>query len=457
MKYTKYITACALIFTMTACNYLDLVPKGKSVIETVEDYDGLIEPFSPSYDINNLTYFPQEAIHFKLDDILNYTTPLMSVQFLWDEDYDRAKLIQSDKLYNDIYRRIAKLNILLDGIDDAKGSDAVRVKAIAQARLLRAFNYFYLVNIYAKAYDPATAATDRGIILRTDFNMESTPGQSTVKEVYDQIQSDIDASLANLPDKRENIYRPGKAMGYAMKAKVHLFRGELQQAIDAAKRVLDYDVALWDLETYADAKLQNPFVVVNHDMPECLYHGNGISQFSPDLTHVIKEVVDLYTPKDLRLELFLKTSRPHPSVEPGSLCFGSYNKVRWNISGIRLSEVYLIIAECYARMGNATEAVKWINDLREYRFREGEVLPVSANDAAGARQLVVNERRMELIMTINTFFDMKRYTVIPEYRKTLTKTIRGKEYKLEPNSHLYIQPFSIEAMESNPNLIQNSK
>lgn len=457
MKYTKYIASCTLLLVMSACNYLDLVPKGKSVIETVEDYDGLIESFSPSYDINNLTYFPKEAIHYKLDDVLNYKTPLSSAQFLWNEDYDRAKLIQSDKLYNEIYKRIAKLNILLDGIDDAKGSDAVRVKAIAQARLLRAFNYFYLVNIYAKAYDPATASTDRAIILRTDFNMESTPGQSTVKEVYDQIQQDIDASLDNLPDKRENIYRPGKAMGYAMKAKVHLFKGELQQAIDAAKMVLNYDVALWDLESYADAKLQNPMVVVNHDMPECLFHGNGSSQFSPDLTHVIKEVVDLFDTKDLRLQLFLKTSRPHPSVEPGSLCFGTYNKVRWNMSGIRLSEVYLIIAECYARMGDANEAVKWINELRKYRFREGDLVTVSAKDAAEARQLVVNERRMELIMTINTFFDMKRYTTIPEYRKTLTKTVRGVEYKLDPNSHLYIMPFSIEAMESNKNLIQNSK
>ncbi|MGL5919225.1 MAG: RagB/SusD family nutrient uptake outer membrane protein, partial [Bacteroidales bacterium] len=135
----------------------------------------------------------------------------------------------------------------------------------------------------------------------------------------------------------------------------------------------------------------------------------------------------------------------------------TYNKVRWNMSGIRLSEVYLIIAECYARMGNTAETVKWINALREYRFRSGEVVNVSAKDAAEARQLVIDERRMELIMTINTFFDMKRYTTIPEYRKTLTKTIRGVEYKLEPNSHLYTMPFSIEVMESNPNMIQNSK
>ncbi|MGL5318261.1 MAG: RagB/SusD family nutrient uptake outer membrane protein [Bacteroidales bacterium] len=457
MKYTKYISACALLLTMNACNYLDLVPKGQSVIETVEDYNGLIESFSPNYDINNLVFFPQEAIHYKLDEVLSYKTPLASAQFLWDDEFDRAKYIQTDDLYNDLYKRIAKLNILLDGIDDAKGPDALREKSKAQARILRAYNYFFLVNIYAKAYDPATAATDRGIILRKDFNMESIPGQSTVKEVYDFIQKDIEEAIEGLPEKRENIYRPGKALAYALKAKVHLFKGELQQALDAALAVGQYDVALWDLETYADAKLQNPMVVINHDMPECLMHGNGSSSFSPDLTHVIKEVVDLYSPSDLRYQLFLKTSRPHPSVEQGSLCFGTYNKVRWNISGMRLSEVYLIIAECYARMGNASEAVKWINELRQYRFRAGQVVTVSAQNAAEARQLVINERRMELVLSINSFFDMKRYTVIPEYRKTLTKTIRGVEYSLSPDSHMYIMPFSIEAMESNPNLIQNSK
>ncbi|MGL4327328.1 MAG: RagB/SusD family nutrient uptake outer membrane protein, partial [Tannerellaceae bacterium] len=59
--------------------------------------------------------------------------------------------------------------------------------------------------------------------------------------------------------------------------------------------------------------------------------------------------------------------------------------------------------------------------------------------------------------TNNSFFDMKRYTVIPEYRRALTKVVNGVELTLDPDSHLYVIPFSIEALESNPNLIQNSK
>lgn len=457
MKFVKYILTGAVVIGSTACNYLDIIPKGDSIIETVEDYNGLIETFKPSYYVDNFMYLPEEAIHYKMDEVLSYKYQILSASFLWDESFDRSKIIEIDNLYNDVYKRIAQFNILLDGIDEAKGSDALRIKAKAQARLLRAFSYFHLVNVYAKAYDPATAASDRAIVLRKEFNMEDIPGQSTVQEVYDFIQQDIEASINDLPVKRENVYRPGKAMGYALKAKVHLYKGELQAALDAALKVMDYDVALWDLESYADAKLQNPMVNIDMDMPECIFHAHGTSEMSPDMTHVIKDVVDLFDEKDLRKQLFLLTARAHPSVEPGSLCFGTYNKVKWNSAGIRLSEVYLIIAECYARMGNVSETVNWLNALREYRFRAGEMVPVEAKEAAEARQMVINERRMELILTSNTFFDAKRYTVIPEYRRTLTKTIRDVEYKLEPNSHLYILPFSIEAMESNPNLIQNSK
>lgn len=457
MKITKYFAIVAFVVGMNSCNYLDIIPKGQSVIESTEDFNGLLESFKPAYGMDNYLYIPEEAIHYKADEVLNYKFPVFSASFLWDESYDRAKMIVSDDLYNTAYSRIAHYNIILDGIDDSKGPKELKIRTKAQARVLRALNYFHLVNTYAKPYDPATAATDRGIVLRKEFNMEDIPGQSTIQEVYDLMLEDVNTAIPDLPAKRENIYRPGKAFGYAMKSKIHLYKGELQESLNAALEVLKYDVGLWDLESYAEAKKANPFTNVDMDMPECLLFGYGTGPFAPEMTHIIKDVVDLFSANDLRKKLFLQNNMAHPAVEPGSLCFGTYNCVKWNLGGIRLSEVYLIIAECYARMGDKDNAVKWINELRKYRFYKDQVVDVTAKDAAEARQLVVNERRMELMLTCNTFFDMKRYTVIPEYRKTLTKTFKGKEYKLEPNSHLYIIPFSIEAMESNKNLIQNSK
>ena len=41
---------------------------------------------------------------------------------------------------------------------------------------------------------------------------------------------------------------------------------------------------------------------------------------------------------------------PRPTAETGAIMFGSTN-VKWNPGGMRLSEVYLMIAECYAKKG----------------------------------------------------------------------------------------------------------
>lgn len=456
MKIKNILAICSLSVLFAGCGYLDVVPKGEAVIETVEDYVGLIEELSPNYPTGNFNFLPEELIHYNMDDVLNYKFPLMSANYLWDAEYDRAKFIERDDFYNQTYKRIAKLNILLDGIDDAKGSDVLRIKGKAQAHILRAYNYFVLVNVFAKPYAKATAATDRAIIVRDEFNMESTPDQSTVQDVYDFIQSDIETALSDLPEQKDNPYRPGKALGYALKAKVHLYKGELDDAIEASKKVFDYKVGLWDLEQYDNDKQGNPMFVVDFNMPECLLHLNGNNSMDPEPIHITKELASLFDEKDLRKSLFLFRN-PHPMAEKGSLCFGTYSKVRWNVAGMRLSEVYLILAECYARKGMVKEALDYVNELRQYRFRAEDFEPLEAANAIEARQIVIDERRRELMLTNNSFFDMKRYTVIPEYRRTLTKVVNGVELSIDPDSHLYVIPFSIEALESNPNLIQNSK
>ena len=67
---------------------------------------------------------------------------------------------------------------------------------IAQAKAMRAYNYFFLVNTFAKPYNPSTAATDNGIIIRTKFDLEEVGKQYSVADTYAFILKDLDEAVA---------------------------------------------------------------------------------------------------------------------------------------------------------------------------------------------------------------------------------------------------------------------
>lgn len=124
---------------------------------------------------------------------------------------------------------------------------------------------------------------------------------------------------------------------------------------------------------------------------------------------------------------------------------------------MRLSEVYLMLAECYARKGNTADlskAMGYMETLRACRMVPGRYQPFAPTDAEEALRLVREERKRELFLTCNGFFDLRRFAT--EFNETQTRVIEGKTYTLSPASHLLTYPFPLKAMQTS-NLIQNSK
>lgn len=152
------------------------------------------------------------------------------------------------QLYNSCYSRISKYNIIIDNIGDAEGPEADKTLCIAQAKIMRAYNYFWLINTFAVPYDPATAETDRGIILHTHFDLEAESVQGSVADAYRLICQDIDEALDDLPEQALNTYRPDKAFGYALQAKVMLYMRHYDEALEAALEALKHgNHQLWDM------------------------------------------------------------------------------------------------------------------------------------------------------------------------------------------------------------------
>ena len=188
-------TACiGMVVTLAACDdYLDITPKGKALLKSTEDYLGLIEDRSPEYDMMNSWILAGEASWYKAEELKSYTNPLNSVAYFWDESYDRAGDMIENAAYNACYDRITKFNVVVDGIASSEGKEEDKRMGEAQARVLRAYNYFFLINTFARPYDPATAYQTHGIIVREKMfeSLEDVGIQQSVGYTYDFIQRDI--------------------------------------------------------------------------------------------------------------------------------------------------------------------------------------------------------------------------------------------------------------------------
>lgn len=498
-------TSClAATLLFSACDdYLDLVPKGESVLNKTEDYMGLLEDMY-GYPIESEWYLCGEQSTHDLTMMQGYSAPLNSTGYYWDESFDRAGSMTAkghEVMYSTCYDKIASYNIIIQNIDDSEGTKEDKVATKAQARILRALNYFYLINTYARPYDPATAEQERGIILRDVFNLEEEGVQGSVADAYRLIQSDIEEALPDLPHKALNTYRPDKSFGYALKAKVHLFKREIDDALKAAEEGIReaegngghrlwnmnpiYDEAFFwyrDMMGMTDAMfdswfdyggmnysmcmmmVRNTYFVSGYDNSEHLLFQQGLNFMAPHPSMIRKPVIDLFDPKsDLRYTFSMETMPPgRPTAEKGVIDINNM-MMKWNVAGIKLSEVYLMAAECQARKGNVAEAMGYLNDLRKCRIRTKDYVALVASTKEEAMRLVREERKRELLFTVNGFFDMRRFCV--EYNETLTRDLytsnngqlgENKTVTLRPDSHLLTYPFPISAMQ-NSNLVQNSK
>ena len=150
-------------------DFTEIQPKGKNLLTRVSDLDLLL-----NYEYNENGYYstgPSVVLGemypqaYNVPNMIAETTPaLNAVLITWDETADRLELSNSDGMYTCFYSAIGRIaNPVLQQIDNAEGDRATAQRIKAEALVFRAWFHYLAVNIYAKAYDPATAATDPGV------------------------------------------------------------------------------------------------------------------------------------------------------------------------------------------------------------------------------------------------------------------------------------------------------
>ncbi|USD25858.1 RagB/SusD family nutrient uptake outer membrane protein [Flagellimonas marinaquae] len=160
----------------------------------------------------------------------------------WNEHTIPTSLT-SELLWYHRYNIISGANLLINrGTDGSFVDSAMLNEILGQAYSYRAYAYLSLVQHYAKGYLIGNPSSDPGVPLlfssETPFTSEP---RSTVQEVYNQIESDLNAAIAAFENGtgRPNGGPEVKSqlnidVAYGLLARMALSKGDWQTAADAA-------------------------------------------------------------------------------------------------------------------------------------------------------------------------------------------------------------------------------
>ncbi|MDQ6531292.1 RagB/SusD family nutrient uptake outer membrane protein [Flavobacterium sp. LHD-85] len=445
--YRNVVCILALGLTFASCeNYLDDVPKGSKSPTTLADFEAFLRD---EYTNQRVDVLP--ALHVLNDQFVNAATlssnRLYNANYMWDESANRIELKPSDEgTYYGGYQGISTFNLIIENaLTTTKATEQEQRVVWAQAKLLRAMNYFNVVNFYADTYVASTASTKLSVPLITSANINAPSKQVTIQELYDFILNDIKDALPYLPKVSQTALHPNLGAGYAFNARVNLQMNNYAEALKNADLALAENNKLYDWIGYYNA---NKAVI---DVP---------NSYTTTPSPMGFNYVENYTfrhgsSSNLGAEFDIPVERAQ-RFETGDARFISRWKIRtvgaetsyrrtltgaFNFGGITTVEVYLIKAECLARDNKISEALGVLNTVRKTRILPASYQDISTADKTTALNAIYRTKNNELIMTLIPYADARRLNAEGIYKVSFTKVVGGKTYTLSSDSHLWTSPF----------------
>lgn len=370
--------------------------------------------------------------------------------------------------WNAGYANIFICNSALEALSKSDAlTPSVKLQLQGEAKFIRAFNYFYLVNLYG----------DLPLALTSDYKINSLLPRVPKQQVYLQIISDLKEAqqLLNegyVQNDGQTLYpinsaervRPNKYAATALLARVYLYVGDYVNAETMATIVINksnyyYLAALngvflknssesiWQLQPVTTGVITNTqdgyYFIVPSQGPNNMNQGNPV--------YLSNSLLNSFEPGDKR-----KTAGNWVnSVTVGSITYYFPYKYKINASAtvseyimiLRLGEQYLIRAEARAQLGNLGAAV---SDLDSIRVRAG-LSTTSANTKGALVNAIMHERQVELFTELgHRWFDLKRTGTVDSVMTTITP-LKGGIWNI--NKMLF--PIPLSDLKKDFNLSQN--
>ncbi|MFP9097974.1 RagB/SusD family nutrient uptake outer membrane protein [Flavobacterium sp. RHBU_24] len=390
------------------------------------------------------------------------------------------------------YEAIRRTNIFFNNVDNVTDiTETNRTAYKGQGRFIRAWHYFYLIELYGDVP-----------LVRDEISIEQalvltrTPKQEVVDFIYSELEQAIEELPQSYPATESGRITKGAAI--AFKARVHLYNEDYAQAAALSEQLIgQYSLFGNYANLFKQANEVNPEVILSlqyiptnreHDIQYSLIPPSlgGYANFSP-----LQELVDTYTMinglpidnpasgynelnpyanRDPRLSASIirngtvltnfsgaqVTITTTPGSSPDGINFSSNstptgyyvnkfydNQARnqiysgTNLILIRYAEVLLNYAEAKIALGTFSQA-DWDLTIGAIRQRAGlaaSALQYPGGTQADLTQLVRNERRVELAFEAgHRFFDIRRWRIAED---VLNGWAHGIKTDLSPEDNGY--------------------
>ena len=312
-------------------------------------------------------------------------------------------------------------NLVIASATVAEGDQAIIARVVGEAKFIRAYTYFHMVNLWG------------GLPIRTeptdDFSNTILP-RSSKEDVYNIIVEDLTDAASALPDSYSggNGNEPGRATRGAaltLLGKVELQRGNKPAAEAALRQVLGkYELLsdFADIHAAGNDNTAESIYEINHNpanqtgwstpngfIPNNVAADLGIVAGGSSRNilgiYPTQDLVDSYDPTDKRIPGTFGIDTEGAYQGPYISKFIDLNTATAgsdiNLVVLRYADVLLMLAEA---IGESTEAYDLINEVRS---RAG--LPDIDSTSPGTfMEKVMNERRWEFAFEMHRWIDLLR-------------------------------------------------
>ena len=477
MKFVRMAAALAVVLGLSSCLEKtpgDYIPEAESM-KNLNDAEQILTGIYTAYMSSGL-YSGYLTLCPDVQSDLVYAVQGNSNTMgnIWQWDI-RSTNSEVEAVYASLYKIVGRCNFFLDQVEALRASmiDDSQIETLdyytGEVYCARALAYSELIKCFCKAYDPATAENELGVVLADTYFGEKPAKRASLYDSYQFVIADLEKA-EELLDEDYNYYDSPyftHAAAHAIHARVALYMQDWDKAISESTILIQSDAfALATCRSYASSTqtfLQ--YLWSNDASYEDIWRigytstsyggalGSIFLHFTTDYTYYYPDyvpaqwVLDLYTAGDERYNAYfatVQTGHTHQLTWPLLIKYYGNESLMANMiyhvnmpKPLRLAEQYLIRAEAYCQKGSYSLASADLSALRQTRFTSGGSISVNEKNWL---ETISDERVRELYMEGFRLHDLKRWGKGFERTPQTHSQSEGSSLKIEAGNPLFVWP-----------------